>query len=97
MSPSLVTLEVANLTATFSPRGRLNVVFIFLRLKLPFSILTLPDISPITGRAVIRFIAPPTEFLPNRVPCGPLSTSTRSRSKKSPSCIVYEPTGKSLT
>ena len=64
ISPSLVTLEVASLTAILSPRGRLNVVFIFLKLKLPFSILTLPDISPNTGLAVIRLIAPPTEFLP---------------------------------
>ena len=43
---------------------------------------TSPISSP-EGLRVTRFTAPPTVFLPYREPCGPRSTSTRSRSATS--------------
>jgi hypothetical protein len=36
-------------------------------------------------------MTPAVVFLPNRVPCGPRRTSTRSRSKLLASCIVLVP------
>ena len=41
----------------------------------------LPPYSAV-GLAEIKLIAPTTAFLPNNVPCGPLSTSIRSTSRK---------------
>jgi hypothetical protein len=52
------------------------------RLKLPYVASTNPVSSP-CGLREMRRMAPPRLFLPNSVPCGPRSTSTRSRSIRS--------------
>ena len=43
----------------------------------------LPNDSFIEGFLLITLIAPPVEFCPNKVPCGPLITSILSTSIKS--------------
>ena len=40
------------------------------------------------GFAAMKLIAPPVEFCPNRVPCGPFKTSTRAISRLVPSVIT---------
>jgi len=41
-----------------------------------------PPSNSWVGLALTRFTAPAMAFLPNRMGCGPRSTSTRSRSRK---------------
>ena len=48
--------------------------------RLPISTSTYPPYS-LSGLAEITLITPLTAFLPNKVPCGPLSTSILAGSK----------------
>src|SRR3954467_3993841 len=69
----------------------------FCELKVPYSPLRLAWNSLRLGLPVMKLITPPVALRPNKVPCGPRSTSTRSRSKYSFWKIGEPSTGTSLT
>ena len=77
------TFQNENRAMTFSGTSETSAeARALMRLKLPTVTLTEPVPSP-CGFFEMRRTVPPTAFLPNSVPCGPRSTSTRSRSSRS--------------
>ena len=79
------------------PIGTLTMPVSFIELKLPYSALAEAWMSLRSGRAVMKLTTPDVALRPNRVPCGPRSTSSRSRSKYSVSNRRVEVSGMSLT
>ena len=81
--PSLLVADIESLVATLLLIGKFCDDLNLVRLYDPNVISALPLFLPITGFLLITLIAPPVEFWPNKVPCGPLSTSILSISMKS--------------
>ena len=62
-----------NLTAMVSPIGKLTAALIFsidasFELYWPYDVSRSKKVSPKTGFLVVKLIAPPVVFLPNKVP-----------------------------
>ena len=68
-----------NLVFSVSESGRSTAIELSRRLKEP-PVKFKRALNSSPGRRVTYWIAPPTAFLPNSVPCGPRSTSIRSTS-----------------
>ena len=83
VNPSLSVIVAENLVASFSFIGILLDVLNLVRPYVPRVKSAFPPYSSVVGFLLITFIAPPVEFCPNSVPCGPLKTSIRSISTKS--------------
>ena len=75
--PSLLCDVALILNDVLSEIGPVIVPAIFWRLYSPAVIWTFPP-KLFSGRAVVIFITPARAFLPNKVDCGPLITSTLS-------------------
>ncbi len=80
--PSRVCRAAVSRKYSLSFRGAFRVARPSRRLKRPTVALTLPPKS-LSGLTVVTLRAPPTALRPNSDPCGPRSTSTRSRSTMS--------------
>jgi len=65
-----------------SDRPRSRTLWAFTSLNRPVAEVGRPGELAVAGRD--ELIAPPVALLPNSVPCGPLRTSTRSRSRVAP-------------